>query len=239
MAGHSKWANIKHRKANQDAKRGKIFTKLIRELTVSAKQGGDVAANPRLRAAVDKALSNNMKRDSIDKAIARGSGNLDGVNYEEMRYEGYATSGVAIIVDCLTDNKQRTVSEVRHAFSKHGGNLGTDGSVAYMFNHRGFIQVSSEADEDKLFEVALENGAEDVEVDDAGNIIVATDAEHYLNVKEAIVQAGFECLQSELALDADVKIELTEEQAEKVINLVDTIEDLDDVQAVHSNLEII
>ena len=236
MAGHSKWANIKHRKAAQDAKRGKIFTKLIRELTVAARQGGaDADSNPRLRTALDKALSNNMKRDTIDKAVARGSGDLDGENYEEVRYEGYAANGVAVMVDCLTDNRQRTVSDVRHAFSKHGGNLGTDGSVAYLFNHIGMIVFENDNHEDQILEVALENGADDV-VNEEGVVTVITDHTNYLNVKKALHAVQLESSFSELTMAANMKAELSEEDAQKVMTLVDVLEDLDDVQSVYTNL---
>ena len=239
MAGHSKWANIRHRKAAQDAKRGKIFTKLIRELTVAARAGGgDVATNPRLRAAVDKALSSNMKRDTVDKAIARGSGNLDGAHYEEVRYEGYGPLGVAILVDCLTDNRQRTVAEVRHAFSKKGGNLGTDGSVAYLFEHKGFLQLPLEGvDEESVLEVALENGAEDV-VGQDGDVVIETGASEYLRVKEALEKVGCVFERAELLWDAEVKTVLDEASADKVIALIEMLEDLDDVQSVYSNLDI-
>ena len=239
MAGHSKWANIRHRKAAQDAKRGKIFTKLIRELTVAARAGGgDVATNPRLRAAVDKALSSNMKRDTVDKAIARGSGNLDGAHYEEVRYEGYGPLGVAILVDCLTDNRQRTVAEVRHAFSKKGGNLGTDGSVAYLFEHKGFLQLPLEGvDEESVLEVALENGAEDV-VGQDGDVVIETGASEYLGVKEALEKVGCVFERAELLWDAEVKTVLDEASADKVIALIEMLEDLDDVQSVYSNLDI-
>ena len=239
MAGHSKWANIRHRKAAQDAKRGKIFTKLIRELTVAARAGGgDVATNPRLRAAVDKALSSNMKRDTVDKAIARGSGNLDGAHYEEVRYEGYGPLGVAILVDCLTDNRQRTVAEVRHAFSKKGGNLGTDGSVAYLFEHKGFLQLPLEGvDEESVLEVALENGAEDV-VGQDGDVVIETGASEYLGVKEALEKVGCVFERAELLWDAEIKTVLDEASADKVIALIEMLEDLDDVQSVYSNLDI-
>ena len=225
MAGHSKWANIRHRKAAQDAKRGKIFTKLIRELTVAARAGGgDVATNPRLRAAVDKALSSNMKRDTVDKAIARGSGNLDGAHYEEVRYEGYGPLGVAILVDCLTDNRQRTVAEVRHAFSKKGGNLGTDGSVAYLFEHKGFLQLPLEGvDEESVLEVALENGAEDV-VGQDGDVVIETGASEYLGVKEALEKVGCVFERAELLWDAEIKTVLDEASADKVIALIEMLQ---------------
>jgi len=240
MAGHSKWANIKHRKAAQDAKRGKIFTKLIRELVVAAKMGGPVIEdNPRLRAAVDKALRNNMKKDTIEKAIARGAGQDEADNYEEVRYEGYGPGGVAIMVDCLTDNKQRTVSEVRHAFTKRGGNLGTDGSVAYLFKRQGIISFEPGVDEDALMEAAIEAGAEDVIVNDDGSVDVITTPEDYMDVLTALEAAGFKPVHADISMEAEVKAEITDpEQAQKVMALIDMLEDLDDVQRVYSNVEI-
>ena len=238
MAGHSKWANIKHRKAGQDAKRGKLFTKLIREIFVAAKSGGDPVNNPSLRTAIDKALGANMKRDTIDNTIKKATGNMDGVNYEEVRYEGYGSGGIAVLVDCLTDNRNRTVAEVRHAFSKAGGNLGTDGSVAYMFNKLGIISYSSDVDEDVVMEAALESGADDVVTNDDGSIDVVTSAEDYLSVKEAMVAEGFEPENSEITMQADNLMELDVKDAEKVLRLVDVLEDLDDVQSVYSNADI-
>ena len=240
MAGHSKWANIKHRKAAQDAKRGKIFTKLIRELVVAARMGGPVIEdNPRLRAAVDKALRNNMKKDTIEKAIARGAGQDDADNYVEVRYEGYGPGGVAIMVDCLTDNKQRTVSDVRHAFTKRGGNLGTDGSVAYLFKRQGIISFEPGIDEDALMEAAIEAGAEDVIVNDDGSMDVITAPEDYMDVLTALEQAGFKPAHADISMEADVKAEITDpEQAQKVMALIDALEDLDDVQRVYSNVDI-
>ena len=238
MAGHSKWANIKHRKAGQDAKRGKLFTKLIREIFVAAKAGGDPANNPSLRAAIDKALGANMKRDTIDNTIKKATGNMDGVNYENVRYEGYGSGGIAVLVDCLTDNRNRTVAEVRHAFSKAGGNLGTDGSVAYMFNKQGIISYASGVDEDALMEAALEAGADDVVSNDDGSLDVMTSAEDYLNVKDAMLAAGFEDENSEVTMQADNLIELDVKDAEKILRLVDVLEDLDDVQSVYSNADI-
>ncbi len=241
MAGHSKWANIKHRKAAQDAKRGKIFTKLIRELVVASKMGGPVIEdNPRLRAAVDKALRNNMKKDTIDKAIARGAGQDEADNYEEVRYEGYGPGGVAIMVDCLTDNKQRTVSEVRHAFSKRGGNLGTDGSVAYLFKRMGVISFAPETvDEDAFMEAAIEAGAEDVVMNEDGSMDVITSPEDYMDVLSALEAAGFKPVSADISMEADVKAEITDpEQAQKVMALIDALEDLDDVQRVYSNVDI-
>jgi len=240
MAGHSKWANIKHRKAGQDAKRGKLFTKLIREITVAAKGGGggDIANNPSLRAAVDKALGANMKRDTVENTIKKATGNMEGVNYENVRYEGYGSGGIAVMVDCLTDNRNRTVAEVRHAFSKAGGNLGTDGSVAYMFNKVGILSYSPEVNEDEVMEVALESGAEDVITHEDGSIDVMTDPDDYLTVKDAMIAAGFEPEASEVTMQADLQVALDVKDAEKVLRLVDVLEDLDDVQSVYSNADI-
>lgn len=238
MAGHSKWANIKHRKAGQDAKRGKLFTKLIREIFVAAKNGGDPANNPSLRTAIDKALSANMKRETVENTINKATGNVDGVNYEEVRYEGYGPGGIAVLVDCLTDNRNRTVAEVRHAFSKAGGNLGTDGSVAYMFNKQGIISYDSGADEDEVIEVALESGAEDVITNDDESLDVLTSPEEYLSVKEAMVEAGFKPVNSEVTMQADNLMELDVKDAEKVLRLIDVLEDLDDVQSVYSNADV-
>lgn len=240
MAGHSKWANIKHRKAGQDAKRGKLFTKLIREITVAAKGGGggDIANNPSLRATVDKALGANMKRDTVENTIKKATGNVEGVNYEEVRYEGYGSGGIAVMVDCLTDNRNRTVAEVRHAFSKAGGNLGTDGSVAYMFNKVGILSYSPEVNEDEVMEVALDSGAEDVITHEDGSIDVMTDPDEYLTVKDAMIAAGFEPEASEVTMQADLQVALDVKDAEKVLRLVDVLEGLDDVQSVYSNADI-
>ena len=238
MAGHSKWANIKHRKARQDAKKGKVFTKVIRELTVAAKGGPNPADNPRLRAAVDKALSENMKRDTIDKAIARGAGTADGDNYEEITYEGYGVGGVAFIVECMTDNRNRTVGEVRHAFTKRGGNLGTDGSVAYLFSRKGQISFEPGIDEDKLMEAALEAGADDVITNDDGSYDVMTSFEDYLNVKDALLAAGFKPANADIAMIPSVTVPLDKEGAEKILGLIDMLEDLDDVQNVYTNADI-
>jgi YebC/PmpR family DNA-binding regulatory protein len=238
MAGHSKWANIKHRKAGQDAKRGKLFTKLIREITVAAKVGGDLANNPSLRAAVDKALGANMKRDTVENTIKKATGNVEGVNYEEVRYEGYGSGGIAIMVDCLTDNRNRTVAEIRHSFSKAGGNLGTDGSVAYMFNKVGILSYSPETNEDEVLEVALESGAEDVITHEDGSIDVMTDPDDYLSVKEAMITAGFKPEASEITMQADLQVALDVKDAEKILRLVDVLDDLDDVQSVYSNADI-
>jgi len=239
MAGHSKWANIQHRKNAQDAKRGKLFTKLIREITVAAKMGGsDVNANPRLRLAVDKALGGNMTKDTIERAIKKGAGELDDVAYEENRYEGYGVSGVAIMVDTMTDNRNRTVSDVKHAFSKYGGNLGTQGSVAYQFDKLGVLAYPEDADEDTIMEAALEAGADDVVVADDGSIEVVTTEESFVDVKEAMVDAGHEPAASEVTMRAQNEVELDVEQAQKLLRLVDALEDIDDVQNVYTNADI-
>ena len=238
MAGHSKWANIKHRKAAQDAKRGKVFTKIIRELVVAAKKGGNPDDNPTLRATIDKALGANMKRDTIDKAIARGAGDNDGDNYDAVTYEGYGIAGVAVLVECLTDNRNRTVAEIRHAFSKRGGNLGTDGSVAYLFTRQGQLLFSPETDEDALMEAALDAGAEDIQTHADGSIEVTTDFESYLTVKESLEKAGFSAELSELMMSPSTTVSLDKDQAEKILGLVDMLEDLDDVQNVHTNADI-
>lgn len=239
MAGHSKWANIKHRKAAQDAKRGKIFTKIIRELVVAAREGGPAPEdNPRLRAVMDKALSNNMKRDTIDKAIARGAGNADGDNYEEVTYEGYGSGGVAVLVECMTDNRNRTVAEVRHAFTKRGGNLGTDGSVAYLFSKKGQICYPTGASEEQIMEAALEAGADDVVTNDDGSIDVLTPWEDFLAVKEAMVAAGLEHDSASIAMLPSTTVELDKSGAENILGLVDMLEDSDDVQNVYTNADI-
>ncbi|WP_346838969.1 YebC/PmpR family DNA-binding transcriptional regulator [Microbulbifer sp. SAOS-129_SWC] len=238
MAGHSKWANIKHRKAAQDAKRGKVFTKIIRELTVAAKAGGNPDDNPTLRATIDKALGANMKRDTIDKAIARGAGNADGDNYESVTYEGYGVGGVAVLVECLTDNRNRTVAEVRHAFTKRGGNLGTDGSVAYLFSRKGQMYYEPGVDEDALMEAALEAGAEDIETNDDGSIDLTTEFQDYMPVKDALTEAGFKPDNAEIAMIPSTTIPLDKSGAEKVLALVDMLEDLDDVQSVYTNADI-
>ncbi|MEB3736293.1 YebC/PmpR family DNA-binding transcriptional regulator [Halopseudomonas pachastrellae] len=239
MAGHSKWANIKHRKAAQDAKRGKIFTKLIRELTVSAKVGGgNPADNPRLRAAVDKALGANMTRDTIDRAIARGAGSNDADNMEELTYEGYGAGGVAVLVEAMTDNRNRTVSEVRHAFGKCGGNLGTDGSVAYLFTRRGQLVFAAGVDEDALMEAALEAGAEDVVANDDGSFDVFTSFEEFGAVRDALDAAGFSAESADVAMIPSTEAELDLDTAQKVVKLIDMLEDLDDVQNVYSNASI-
>ncbi len=239
MAGHSKWANIKHRKAGQDAKRGKIFTKVMREITVAVKTSGpDAASNPSLRSAVDKALGANMRRDTIDTAIKKAAGALEGVNYENIRYEGYGPGGTAVIVDCLTDNRNRTVAEVRHAFAKAGGNLGTDGSVAYLFNKVGILSYAPSVDEDALMDAALEVGADDVTGYDDGAVDVMTTPETYLAVKEALIAAGFEPDSAEVTMQATIQAELDADDAEKMLRLIDRLEDLDDVQDVYSNADI-
>jgi YebC/PmpR family DNA-binding regulatory protein len=239
MAGHSKWANIKHRKAAQDKKRGKVWTKLIREVTVAAREGGgDPAANPRLRLAMDKAFAQNMPRDTVERAIKRGAGSGEGEHYEEIRYEGYGPGGTAIMVDCMTDNRNRTAAEVRHAFTKHGGNLGTDGSVAYLFTKQGVISFQPGADEDAIIEAALEAGAEDVATNDDGSIDVITTPEDFAVVTEALTQAGFDTEVSEVSYNASTQAELDQETAEKLLKLVDALEDLDDVQDVYTNADI-
>ncbi len=238
MAGHSKWANIQHRKKAQDAKRGKLFTRLIREITVAARMGGgDPASNPRLRAAVDKALSSNMTRDTVDRAIKRGAGEGEMDNYEEVRYEGYGPGGVAVMVECMTDNRNRTVAEVRHAFSKSGGNLGTDGSVAYLFSRAGVISYPAGSDEEAIMEAALEAGAEDIAVNDDGSIDVLTTPDELINVKEALVAAGHSPEQAEVTERPSTWAALELEQAQQIIALVDRLEELDDVQNVYTNAD--
>ena len=238
MAGHSKWHNIQHRKGAQDAKRGKVFTKLIKEIVVAAKMGGGVIENnPSLRAIIDKALAANMKRDTIDNAVKRGAGDLDGDNYEEVRYEGYGLGGTAIMVDCLTDNRTRTVADVRHAFSKHGGSLGTDGSVSYMFSKQGFISFAS-GDEDAIMEVAIESGADDVITNDDGSIDVMTAPDDFFSVKDALVANNLNPEHSQITMEPANRIELNLEDAEKFMKLIDRLEDLDDTQEVFHNADI-
>jgi YebC/PmpR family DNA-binding regulatory protein len=235
MAGHSKWANIQHRKGRQDAKRGKIFTKLIKEITVAAKMGGgDPNFNPRLRLAVDKAKEENMPADNIERAIKRGTGELEGVNYEELRYEGYGPGGVAIMVDCLTDNKTRTVADVRHAFTKHGGNLGTDGSVSYLFKHCGQLLFAPGTSEDKVMEAALEAGAEDVIANDDGSIEVITTPHDFAAVREALAKAGLKAEMAEVTMKPSTENELSGDDAAKMHKLLDALESLDDVQEVYT-----
>lgn len=240
MAGHSKWANIKHKKAKEDAKRGKVFTKLIREITVAAKVGGgDITANPRLRLAVDKGFAANMTRDVVERAIARGAGDKDDSNVEEVRYEGYGPGGTAVMVDCMTDNRNRTVAEVRHAFTKNGGNLGTDGSVAYLFSKQGVMTFEPGTDEEKLMEIGLEAGAEDIVTNDDGSIDVITTPEDFMNVKEKLIAAGLKPAQAEVTMNAETYVDVTDQElAEKVVKLTDMLEDLDDVQEVYSNADI-
>ncbi len=239
MAGHSKWANIQHRKKAQDAKRGKIFTKLIREITVAARSGdADPASNPRLRLAVDKALSANMNKDTIERAIKRGAGAQDGENFDEIRYEGYGPGGVAVMVDCLTDNRNRTVSEVRHAFTKAGGNLGTTGSVAFQFSQTGILSFPADSDEDAIMEAALEAGAQDVASNDDGSIDVLTEPDEFVAVKEAMIAAGFEPEEAEVTMRAENTSPLDRKDAEKMIRMLERLEDLDDVQEVYSNADI-
>lgn len=236
MAGHSKWANIKHKKARLDFSRGKVFTKLIRELTVAAKLGGEhVSDNPRLRAAVDKALGANMARDTIDRAIARGAGTSESENLEELVYEGYGPGGVAILVETLTDNRNRTVADVRHGFSKHGGNLGTSGSVAYLFEKKGSISFAPGANEERILEIALDAGADDVNLMDDGSLEVVTSPEQFGAVKDALASSGLQADASEVSMVASTLAELDFETAEKLMKLVEHLEDLDDVQNVYSN----
>ena len=239
MAGHSKWANIQHRKGRQDAKRGKIFTRLIKEITVAARMGGpDVGTNPRLRMAVDKAKSESMPKDNIENAIKRGAGTLEGVNYEEIRYEGYGISGAAVIVDCLTDNRNRAVADVRHAFTKFGGNLGTDGSVAFMFKHCGSLLFAPGTNEDKVMEVALEAGAEDIINNDDGSIEVITTPADFSAVKEALEAAGLEAVLAEVTMKADNETVFTGDDAVKMQKLLDALDDLDDVQEIYTSAVI-
>ncbi|MCG7869503.1 MAG: YebC/PmpR family DNA-binding transcriptional regulator [gamma proteobacterium symbiont of Stewartia floridana] len=239
MAGHSKWANIKHKKAANDKKRGKIWTKLIREITVAARMGGgDPNANPRLRLAMDKGLGANMPKDTIERAIKRGAGGSDGENYDEIRYEGYGPGGTAVMVDCMTDNRNRTASEVRHAFSKLGGNLGTDGSVAYLFTKQGIISFAAGSDEEQVMDAALEAGAEDVVTNDDGSIDVIATPESFSEVKDALVQAGLVPENDEVTYVASTQAELDEGDADKLLRMIDMLEDLDDVQNVYTNAEI-
>jgi YebC/PmpR family DNA-binding regulatory protein len=239
MAGHSKWANIQHRKSVQDAKRGKLFTRLIREITVAARMGGgDPGANPRLRLAMDKALTANMPRDTIDRAIKRGTGTLEGVEYEEIRYEGYGPGGVAVMVDAMTDNRNRTVAEIRHAFAKCGGNLGASGSVAFQFTERGVLSYPAGCDEDRIMEVAIEAGAEDVVTNDDGSVDVLTDPAAFQRVREAMTAAGLAPEEAEVTQRAASPVTLNFEDAQKMVKLLDLLEDLDDTQNVYSNADI-
>jgi YebC/PmpR family DNA-binding regulatory protein len=239
MAGHSKWANIKHTKAAADAKRGKIFTRLIKEITVAARLGGgDVSANPRLRLAVDKAYDQNMPKDTIERAIKRGSGGLEGVNYEEIRYEGYGINGAAVIVDTMTDNRTRTVADVRHAFDKYGGNLGTQGSVAFLFKHVGQLVFAPGSDEDRVMEAAIDAGAEDVISDADGTVEVLCAPPDFEAVKAALEKAGLKPELAEVTMRAENTVPLEGEDAERMRKLLDVIEDLDDVQAVYHNADM-
>jgi len=239
MAGHSKWANIQHRKGRQDAKRGKIFTKLIKEITVAARlSGGDVSMNPRLRAAVAEAKEENMPADNITRAIKKGTGELEGVNYEEIRYEGYGINGAAIIIDCLTDNKQRAVADVRHALTKFGGNLGTDGSVAFMFKHCGSLVFEPRIGEDKVMEAALEAGAEDVVTDEDGSIEVITAPHDFITVKEAMEAAGLKPVIAEVLMKPNMETVFTGDDAVKMQKILDALDDLDDVQDVYTSAVI-
>jgi YebC/PmpR family DNA-binding regulatory protein len=239
MAGHSKWANIQHRKGVQDAKRSKLFTRLIREITVAARMGGgDPSSNPRLRAAIDKALSNNMTKDTVERAIKRGTGGLEGVTYEEIRYEGYGPGGIAVMVDCMTENRNRTVAEVRHVFNKCGGNLGTDGSVAYLFNKVGQLSFPSDSDEDHIMEIALEAGAQDVVRNEDNSIDVLTAADDFYTVTETMAKAKLVPAQAEVTMRATTPTALDLETAQKMLRLFDLLEELDDVQQVYSNADI-
>jgi len=240
MAGHSKWANIQHRKGAQDAKRGQLFTKLIREITVAARlgSGGYPATNPRLRAAIDKALANNMTKDTIERAIKRGVGSGDGDNFDEIRYEGYGPGGVAVMVDCMTDNRNRTVAEVRHAFSKCGGNLGTEGSVAYLFEKLGVLSFPAGSDEEVIMEVALDAGAQDVIGNEDDSFDVLTVPEEFYSVKEAMTKAKLIASSAEVTMRASTNINLDLDNAQKMLNLLNKLEDLDDVQLVYSNADI-
>jgi YebC/PmpR family DNA-binding regulatory protein len=239
MAGHSKWANIQHRKNAQDAKRGKLFTRLIREITVASRMGGgDPGANPRLRLVMDKALAANMPRETIDRAIKRGTGSLEGVEYEEIRYEGYGPGGVAVMVDAMTDNRNRTVAEVRHAFGKCGGNLGTSGSVAFQFSEQGVLSYPAGCDEDRIVEVAIEAGADDVTSYPDGSVDVLTAPAAFAAVKDAMTAAGLEPDEAEVTQRAASSITLGFEDAQKMVKLLDMLEDLDDTQNVYSNADI-
>lgn len=237
MAGHSKWANIQHRKKAQDSRRGKLFTRLIREITVAARMGGaDLDTNSRLRLATDKALSANMSRDTLDRAIKRGAGELDDGQFDEVRYEGYGPGGAAVMVDCMTDNRNRTVAEVRHAFSRHGGNMGTSGAVSFIFTAAGVLSYPDDASEDALVEAALEAGAEDVVKLD-GRIEIVTTPERFVATRDAMIAAGHEPDNAEVTMRADSQLTLHGEEAEKMLRLLDALEDLDDVQNVYSNVD--
>jgi YebC/PmpR family DNA-binding regulatory protein len=239
MAGHSKWANIQHRKGAQDKKRGKLFTKLIREVTVAARAGGgDPDANPRLRLAIDKAKSQSLPKDKIERAVKRGSGEMEGSDYEEIVYEGYGPGGVAVMVECLSDNRNRTVADVRHAFAKFGGNLGADGSVAYLFNKVGLISFPQGVNEDQLMETTIDAGAEDVVTNDDGSVDVLTDPVDFENVRAALVAAGLESELAEVTMRASVTSSLGEKEAVSMMKLLEMLDDLDDVQNIYSNADI-
>jgi len=239
MAGHSKWANIQHRKGAQDKKRGKLFTKLIREITVAARMGGsDMNSNPRLRLAVDKGKAQSMPKDNIERAIKRGAGELDGADYAEIRYEGYGPGGAAVMVDCLTDNRNRTVAEVRHAFAKFGGNLGADGSVNYLFNNVGQLLYPAGSDEDTIMEAAIDAGAEDIVVEDDQSIEVLTDPAEFEKVRDKMVETGVAPENAQLTMRASTSAELGIKEAGSMVKLLDMLEDLDDVQEVYSNADI-
>jgi YebC/PmpR family DNA-binding regulatory protein len=239
MAGHSKWANIQHRKGAQDKKRGKLFTKLIREIAIAAKMGGsDLDANPRLRLAVDKAKAQSMPKDNIERAVKRGAGEADGADYAEIRYEGYGPGGTAVMVDCLTDNRNRTVAEVRHAFAKYGGNLGADGSVNYLFNQVGQLMFPEGSDEDAVMEAAIESGAEDVLVDDDGSIEVLTSPTDFEQVRDGMIAAGQDAEMAQVTMRASTNAELGVKEAGSMIKMLEVLEDLDDVQEVYSNADI-
>ena len=239
MAGHSKWANIQHRKGRQDEKRGKVWTKLIKEITVAARLGGgDLNANPRLRLAVDKAKDANMPNDNVQRAIARGTGTLDGVNYEEIRYEGYGINGAAVIVDCMTDNRTRTVAEVRHAFSKHGGNMGAEGSVAFLFKHCGQLLFAPGTPEEQLLELALDVGAEDVITHDDGSLEVITAPFEFTRIRVALEKSGLKSELAEVTMRPETDVDLDIEQHEAMQKLLDALENLDDVQSVYTNVNL-
>jgi YebC/PmpR family DNA-binding regulatory protein len=239
MAGHSKWANIKHKKAATDAKRGKIFTRLIKEITVAARLGGgDPGMNPRLRLAIDKATENNMPKDTIERAVKRGSGSLEGANYEEIRYEGYGINGAAVIVDCMTDNRTRTVADVRHAFSKYGGNLGTDGSVAFLFKHCGQLVFAPGTSEDALMEAAIDAGAEDVITHDDGSVEVVTGPYDFVAVKDALAKVGMKPEFAEVTMKPSTEVEFRGDDALRMQKLLDAIEAIDDVQEVYTTAVI-
>ena len=240
MAGHSKWANIQHRKKAQDAKRGKLFTRLIKEVTIAVKQGGgpDPAANARLRLALEKAVAGNVPKDTIERAVKRAAGDSDGADIEEIRYEGYGPGGVAVMVECVTDNRNRTVGEVRHAFSKCGGNLGTDGSVAFLFDKVGQLSYAAGSDEDQIMEAALEAGADDVIANEDGSVDVLTKPDSFTDVRDSLVASELEAEDAEITMRPSTNISLDAEDAQKMVRLLETLEDLDDVQQVYSNADI-